>query len=261
MTPVPISSGAPAVVTSTIVVAGAGTHLGNLALRTNISHTANGDLDITLRSPIGTIVTVTSDNGGTFDDVFKGTTWSDQEDPGSQIPYPSNPNIVTDRVYQNIITATNLTIEEAMAAFEGENPNGTWTLSISDDAPINGGTLNNWSIDVTTITCDQPCSNPGEVNNSVALVKTSPSGSANVVWSDSPGPFNVYRGLRTTMASWTYNQTASRPPGGPPVPDPAVPALGTTYYYLLTRCFESTLGSGRDKFGNPIPRVNGSPCP
>ena len=36
-------------------------------------------------------------------------------------------------------TATPLVPEEALAAFNGENPNGTWTLTISDDNAGDGG--------------------------------------------------------------------------------------------------------------------------
>ena len=48
---------------------------------------------------------------------------------------------------------TDLVPEEAMGAFGCENPNGTWTLTISDDAAAGGGTLNSWSIEITTDLC------------------------------------------------------------------------------------------------------------
>ena len=38
----------------------------------------------------------------------------------------------------------------ALSAFDGENPNGTWTISISDDLTGDTGTLNSWSMAVTT---------------------------------------------------------------------------------------------------------------
>ena len=61
--------------TRTLGVATPGTSIYAVSLRTNITHTANGDLDVTLTSPRGTVVTVTTKNGGTLDDVFAGTTW------------------------------------------------------------------------------------------------------------------------------------------------------------------------------------------
>jgi subtilisin-like proprotein convertase family protein len=72
---------------STISVSGAGSQLGEVRLQTSIRHSSSVDLDITLTSPAGTIVTITSDNGGTNDNVFNGTQWFDRANPGGQVPY------------------------------------------------------------------------------------------------------------------------------------------------------------------------------
>ena len=153
--PKTITTGAPPqVVASTVAVSGTTGALVHLRLTTNIVHTNNADLDITLTAPNGRVVTITSDNGGTFDNVFNGTVWDDKADPASQIPYlTTNPNIVTDHVYADLTPATSLVVEEALADFNGVNPNGVWTLAISDDTTANGGALNGWSLEVTTATC------------------------------------------------------------------------------------------------------------
>src|SRR5262249_36871995 len=39
-----------------------------------------------------------------------------------------------------------LTPEEPLAAFIGEDPNGTWTITISDDFDEDGGTLTQWDL-------------------------------------------------------------------------------------------------------------------
>jgi LPXTG-site transpeptidase (sortase) family protein len=127
--------------TSTITVSGVNTYLLDLDMTTDIRHTANLDLDITLTSPAGTVVTITTDNGGFNDDVFDGTLWDD--DGG--VP-------VTDAIYADGVTATPLVPEEAMGAFIGENPNGDWTLTIVDDAAGDSGSLDQWDLYVTTIT-------------------------------------------------------------------------------------------------------------
>src|SRR4030095_5066908 len=44
-----------------------------------------------------------------------------------------------------------------MGAFIGEDPNGTWTITISDDLDGDGGSLNSWALDVTTCVCVAPC--------------------------------------------------------------------------------------------------------
>lgn len=158
-TPVAIPTG-PAVVTSTIDVAGAGAHLTDVDLFTNITHTFAADLDVTLQSPTGTVVTITTDNGAGNDNVFAGTTFDDQANPGGQVPYATNPGLTTDNPYANNVAATPLAPEEALAAFNGEDPNGTWTLTISDDLAGDGGTLNNWRLDLTTGLCPSPSPSP-----------------------------------------------------------------------------------------------------
>ena len=60
---------------------------------------------------------------------------------------------MTDHAYVNLTTATPLVPEEAMAAFIGEDPNGTWTLTISDDLAGDGGSLDGWSLDIETFSC------------------------------------------------------------------------------------------------------------
>ncbi len=142
----------PVLVTSTIVVSGMGDHLWDIDVLTTILHTANNDLDITVMSPAGTVVTLTTDNGATLDNAFNGTTWDDSANPGGQVPYTSNNGLVTDHAYSNLVTATPLVSEEPLGAFIGENPNGVWTLTINDDTPAsNGGSFNGWSLNVTTL--------------------------------------------------------------------------------------------------------------
>lgn len=146
------ASGTP-LVTSNITVSGAGTSVTDLNLTTTITHTTNQDLDITLRSPAGTVVTLTSDNGGTFDNVFNGTLWDDDANAAGQVPYTNNQGLATDRTYANLVIATPMVPEEAMGAFIGENPNGIWTLTISDDNNNDGGSLANWSLQIKTGAC------------------------------------------------------------------------------------------------------------
>src|SRR5690606_20218088 len=63
------------VIQSTIAIGGMGgaDELCFMQLTLDITHTRCADLDITLQSPAGTVATVTTDNGGSFDDVFAGT--------------------------------------------------------------------------------------------------------------------------------------------------------------------------------------------
>ncbi len=134
-------------ITSTITISGANPVLWDLNMFTNITHTFNGDLDITLTSPAGTEVTISTDNGGANANVFAGTIWDDQA------TFP-----VTDFAFTNNVAAPHLVVEEAFGAFIGQDPNGTWTLKIIDDNASNTGTLNSWSLQVSALTAAPPTS-------------------------------------------------------------------------------------------------------
>ena len=87
--------------TSTLVIAGAGTSILDVDLTTFLTHTFAADLDITLTSPAGTVVTLTTDNGAGNDNVFNGTVWDDDANPAGQVPYTTNNGLVTDHAYVN----------------------------------------------------------------------------------------------------------------------------------------------------------------
>jgi subtilisin-like proprotein convertase family protein len=160
-----------AVVTSTITVAGAGTYLYDVDAITNITHTFNGDIDMTLTSPAGTVVTLTTDNGSSFDNVFNGTTWDDDANPAGQVPYTTNNGVVTDTTFADLTLASPLVPEEALGAFVGENPNGTWTLTISDDAAGDGGAVT-WSLNLSTLPAPPTVANTTAANNTPVAIPT-----------------------------------------------------------------------------------------
>jgi subtilisin-like proprotein convertase family protein len=149
-TPTAVPTG-PAVVTSTLIVAGAGSYIWDVDVTTFLTHTFAADMDVTIQSPAGTIVTLTTDNGAGNDNVFNGTVWDDQGNPGGQVPYTTNDGMVTDHLYANLTLASPLVPEEALGAFRGEDPNGTWTITVSDDLAGDGGSLDSWSLDVFTL--------------------------------------------------------------------------------------------------------------
>jgi len=149
-TPVAIPTG-PAVVTSTIVVSGVTGGLWDVNVLTNLVHTFAADLDVTVTSPAGTVVTLTTDNGAGNDNVFNGTVWDDDANPAGAVPYTTNNGLVTDHAYVNLTTATPLVPEEGLSAFRGQDPNGTWTITISDDLAGDGGSLDSWALTITSL--------------------------------------------------------------------------------------------------------------
>jgi subtilisin-like proprotein convertase family protein len=149
-----ISVGGNTPVLFTAVVSGMSTYLWDINLNTAITHTGCADLDITLTSPAGTVVVITTDNGGTNDNVFNGTLWDDNVN--SLVAPLTSP---MDRAYTNLVTATPLNSEGRLAAFRGEDPNGTWTLSVTDDLATNTGSVNSWSLDISAL-----ASSPGSTS-------------------------------------------------------------------------------------------------
>jgi hypothetical protein len=108
------------------------------------------------RTDQGTIVTLTTDNGSSHDDVFNGTWWDDNADPGGTLPYVTNDGLTTDHSYQNGVAVPALVPEEPLGAFAGESPNGAWTLTISN-ADDEDGTLAGWSLEIATDQCSATC--------------------------------------------------------------------------------------------------------
>ena len=180
LAPVPIPDEGGPVATSTILVSGLSGPIWDLNVVTEIVHGTPGDLDITIQSPAGTVVTLSTDNGIDNDDVFNGTAWDDQGNPGGQVPYVSNSGLVNDHSYTTGVAATLLAPEEALAAFIGENPNGTWTITIDDDTAAVAGTLNGWGLQITT--------RQGEMTTSVL---STPSNATPVPIPESGGPTAV----------------------------------------------------------------------
>ena len=91
-TDVAISSAGTPTVMSTLSVAGADPYLFDVDVTTFITHTFSADLQVTVMSPAGTIVTLTSNNSlatgvSGHDNVFNGTVWDDDADPDGQVPY------------------------------------------------------------------------------------------------------------------------------------------------------------------------------
>ena len=120
-------------------------------LRTAITHSFPVDIDMFLTSPQGTQVHLTSSsagngNGGGADDVFNGTWWDDQASTN-----------VSDATYVNLVLQPFLQPEDAMSAFDGENPNGTWTLTITDTFIFDDGLLNSAQLDIATYIGQATC--------------------------------------------------------------------------------------------------------
>lgn len=118
------------------------------ATTVGIDHTYVGDLVMTLTSPQGTTVTLMNRPGsgvygewGSYGRNFCNTLLND-EGGGSSIQ-----NITVEQApYSGTYTPTSL-----LSAFRGQNPNGTWTLDVSDRYPYaDTGNVRAFSLDIAS---------------------------------------------------------------------------------------------------------------
>ena len=163
--------------TSTINVAGADPVIDDLNVTLNITHTWVGDLQATLTSPSGTVVQLFNRPGTppgavgcagddlavTFDDAAANTA-ADFEGTCNNLPAISGS-------FQAIVP---------LAMFNNENPNGAWTLNITDGALGDTGTLDDWTLDFCLKT----------VGTSITNYQF-PVGTHNITWNYDDGNGNI----------------------------------------------------------------------
>ena len=144
-TPVALPDVNLAGITRDITVSGVapGQTIQDIDLLTRTPHSYSSDLEITLKSPLGTEVTIATDPGRdedpNYSNVLSNTRWDDSALEG-----------VTDAIFASGTNKTTLQPEEALAAFNGENPNGVWKLKVVDDGPLDAGSLEGASIELKT---------------------------------------------------------------------------------------------------------------
>ncbi len=133
-----VTDGTPLVVTVNVV--SAEDQINDVDLGLDITHTWIGDMEITLESPAGTVVTLRDNYNGNVDNLVG--TYDDEsanaEDGGTTDISPNAGTSVADLQPLN-----------ALSVFDGEDPNGTWTMTITDTVGGDDGTLNSWDLVVT----------------------------------------------------------------------------------------------------------------
>ncbi|HJU53890.1 MAG TPA: proprotein convertase P-domain-containing protein [Pyrinomonadaceae bacterium] len=128
-----------------------------------LDHTWVGDLVVTLKSPQGTVVTLINQAGGVNNDGqnFCNTTLDD-ESAGASI--------------QNVVPTQapftgSFKPNSPLSAFDGQNPNGTWTLNVSDRGALDTGSVRTFSLIITAYSCSTTASaSPLETESDRALV-------------------------------------------------------------------------------------------
>lgn len=130
-----ITTGTTVTSIATVDVSGViGTNFEIASVEMDITHTWDGDLDITLVSPSGATLDLTSDNGGSGDN-FTNTVFED-----------GSPSITTGSApFTGSFQPEGGTFA---AAFAGEQINGDWSLIVIDDAGGDDGVLNNFVLNI-----------------------------------------------------------------------------------------------------------------
>jgi hypothetical protein len=156
--PVLIRADIPNTVTIPIAVSGLSGPIGDLnfsfdgsgctsdagATTVGLEHSWVGDLVITLTSPQGTTVTLMNQAGGALNsgNNFCNTVLDDSAAALIQAITPAGAPFTG--AFQPA---------SPLAAFNGQNGNGTWTLTVSDVASFDGGNVRAFSLAFTSFTC------------------------------------------------------------------------------------------------------------
>ncbi|PSR17739.1 hypothetical protein C8255_11035 [filamentous cyanobacterium CCP3] len=132
-TAIEISRFEPTAVSSTVDVTNLSGLLQRISVTINLVHTYTSDLRISLIAPNGASVLLVGNAGGSGDNFFD-TTFDD----GAAVPISQGmaPFQGTFRPQQPLSTLL------------GRELNGTWTLQIQDQAFLDGGFLNRWSLEL-----------------------------------------------------------------------------------------------------------------
>ena len=203
-------------VESTVDVQGVSQQIADVVVSVHVTHHYDSDLTLALVGPDGTRVVLTENNGGS------GTNY------GSDC---SSPTVFADAAANGIAQGTAPFIgmfkpQEPLTAFRGKSgsgANGVWRLQASDRAEQDSGTLECWSLQLTTYTCadgggaclvppaivqqpqDVTVTNGSTVSLHVTVEGTSPIGfqwiqnGTNIV-SDAIGPDLVITNIQASQA-------------------------------------------------------------
>lgn len=129
----------------------------------DIEHTFDADLDIYIECPNGTMLELTTDNGGGNDDYI-GTCFTPTAVTPINFGFPP---------FSGNYIPEGGNIDTQLA---GCPTNGPWTLHVSDDANGHHGTLNNWSITFNdTVINSAPASNFEWADGSGAVISNNSS--------------------------------------------------------------------------------------
>jgi subtilisin-like proprotein convertase family protein len=131
-----------------------------------ILHTWASDLDVSLRSPSGTIVELTSDNGGNADNYINTIFDNDASTPIVSGSAPFTGSFIP---------------EGDLSLFNGESSLGDWTLFVVDDESGDGGSIETFTLELCVLQSLSVTDN--QLNDSLKLYPNPNNGTFNIVLS------------------------------------------------------------------------------
>ncbi|HWH70036.1 MAG TPA: hypothetical protein VNT26_11670, partial [Candidatus Sulfotelmatobacter sp.] len=145
---------------ATITVSGLSGVVGKVTVTlTNLSHTYTRDIDMLLVGPAGQSVLLMSDAGGTNSSVTNLTLTLDDSAANSlSSSDPLTSGVFRPANFRGNDGANDLFLSPApagpygsgLSAFNGTDPNGTWSLYLMDDEGVDTGSLGGWSLNIGT---------------------------------------------------------------------------------------------------------------
>lgn len=132
--PVSISPMDEVTVTSSLTIAQSAP-IQSISVSLNMSHTWIGDITASITSPQGITVQLFSQECNDLDGVN-----ATFDDNGTVLVCGDNPAL-----------SGLLLPDEPLSAFNGQSPQGVWTLTVSDSVNQDGGAVNAWSLDICSV--------------------------------------------------------------------------------------------------------------
>ncbi len=233
--PLTISSSGSNTVKSLLTIEDTGLLTDLNVIGLNGTHTYISDLTVTLESPMGTVVVLFDQICGNQDDFDLNL---DQQSPIISIPCPPTDN----GFYQ---ASGNLN------DFNGEEINGTWTLSITDNFNQDGGQLQGWSLEAITDGESSPPEAPTDLTATLLI-----NGHIELKWKDNASDEQEFIVERSKGTNSNYLEIASIQLNGIDFEDSTLTELDTYFY----RVKASNVG-GASGFSNEISISNIPPPP